>query len=307
MQKKAFEQGKWENNYQMGIEEIDRQHAKLFAMARKIVQLHQDDPFSLQSNTFVGVEGVKFLKNYTIQHFATEEAYMKKAGYSAYVEHKREHDKFRDEVIPSLERYLEESNYSQKAVNRLTGVVLTWLVNHVAREDMAIVGRAVSRPRKAVETAKLEETIRNVTVDLFSSVFHGIVPEVVNSSYSGEDFGRAVCYEKSYYSLETRQKMTFRMAAEEKMVFCLAGQLLADAVSRMEELTYFLVEEFCSVLIQNLDPILIRQSHECAQAESRFLTEEQFGEALEARMPEFSSLFETGIGKFALCIDRRAF
>lgn len=307
MQKKMAELRKWEDNYQTGIAEIDKQHAKLFAMTRKIMQLHKDNPSSFQSNQFVGVESVKFLKNYTVQHFSTEEAYMKKAGYSAYVEHKREHDKFRDEVIPSLERYLEQSHYSQKAVNRLTGVVLTWLVNHVAREDMAIVGRAISRPRKGAETARLEETIRNVTVDLFSSVFHGIVPEVVNSSYSGEDFGRAVCYEKSYYSLETRQKVIFRMAAEEKMVFCLAGQLLADAVSRMEELTYFLVEEFCSVLIQNLDPILIRQSHECAQAESRFLTEEQFREALEARMPKFSSLFETGIGKFALCVDRHTF
>lgn len=307
MQKKAFEQGKWENNYQTGIEEIDKQHAKLFAMTRKIIQLHRDDPSSFQSNQFVGVESVKFLKNYTIQHFAVEEGYMKKAGYSAYVEHKREHDKFRDEVIPSLERYLEQSNYSQKAVNRLTGVVLTWLVNHVAREDMAIVGRAVSRPRKGAETLKLEETIRNVTVDLFSSVFHGVMPEVINSSYNGEDFGKAVCYEKSYYSLETRQKVTFRMAAEEKLVFCVAGQLLADSVSKMEELTYFLVEEFSSVLIQNLDSVLIRQSHECAQAESRFLTREQFGAALEERMPEFSSLFETSIGKFALCIDRHTF
>lgn len=306
MQSRLLEAQAWEKYYKMGIESLDKQHVKLFTMARKIVQIHDDEMRAPSANSFIGAEGIKFLKSYVIEHFTAEEAYMKKMGCSAYAEHKLEHDKFRKLVV-KLEQRLEESNYSEESIQKLIGSVLAWLVNHIARVDMAIVGNAVPRPRKRAETESVGETIKDVMSNMFSVAFCGEKPMLINTDYRGEDFGKAVYYEQSYDSLETKQKVTILTAVEQRMVFYLGSSLLDSRVSEMSGLLYALIEEFGSLIMKNLDAVLIPEEHARNYVQNKFLTAEEFEERLKERRPEFSMLFETRVGHFAILINRRSF
>ena len=61
----------------------------------------------------------------------------------------------------------------------MIGSVLAWLVNHIARVDMAIVGNAVPRPRKRAETESVGETIKDVMSNMFSVAFCGEKPMLI--------------------------------------------------------------------------------------------------------------------------------
>lgn len=307
MQSRMLEARAWEKYYKTGIEALDKQHVKLFTIARKIIQIHDDEMRAPSANSYIGAEGIKFLKSYVIEHFTAEEAYMRKLGYSGYAEHKAEHDKFRDMVVVRLEQMLEESNYSEEAIRKLIGVVLAWLVNHIAREDMAIVGSGVPKPKKHAESESVGETIKDVMSNMFSSAFHGEKPILINTDYKGEDFGKAVYYEQSYDSLETKQKITILSVVEQRMIFYLGSSLLDSRVSEMSGLLYAMIEEFGDHVLKNLDPVLIPAEHARNYVQNKFLTAEEFGERLKERKPEFSMLFETRVGHFAVLINRRSF
>ena len=130
---------------------------------------------------------------------------------------------------------------------------------------------------------------------------------LINTDYRGEDFGKAVYYEQSYDSLETKQKVTILTAVEQRMVFYLGSSLLDSRVSEMSGLLYALIEEFGSLIMKNLDAVLIPEEHARNYVQNKFLTAEEFEERLKERKPEFSMLFETRVGHFAILINRRSF
>ena len=76
-------------------------------------------------------------------HFTEEEAYMRSIRYAGYAQHKRIHDAFRDKTLVSLRNDLERSGYSSLAIQRFIGILQRWLVEHIMRDDQAIVGKAV--------------------------------------------------------------------------------------------------------------------------------------------------------------------
>ena len=59
----------------------------------KLLRLSEDE----EKSEWVCREGVKYLKNHTLEHFEHEESYMRSIGYGDYDLHKRLHDNFRNE------------------------------------------------------------------------------------------------------------------------------------------------------------------------------------------------------------------
>lgn len=127
---------KWDNRYCIGEPHIDSQHQKLFQICERIMKIFQYDDEA--RNQRAVAEAVKYLKNYTIEHFANEEAYQRAIGYEGFAEHHQKHEEFTQTILKE-EKILEESGYASEDVAQFVKIVNDWLVDHIMRCDQAIV------------------------------------------------------------------------------------------------------------------------------------------------------------------------
>lgn len=183
----------WDDRYKMGVEAVDRAHAKLFRIVNKLFDLSQD----ASANQAAYKEGIKYLEAYSMTHFSEEEAYMRSIRYGGYAEHKRIHDNFRNKTLISLKKDLELSGYSSSAVERFVGIMGSWLTEHIMLEDQAIVGKVVRQKKRDLSTQ----------IDIISKTVHHAVKEVlqtetklVSTEYKGQNIGNGY-YCCQYYQM----------------------------------------------------------------------------------------------------------
>lgn len=183
----------WDDRYKMGVEAVDRAHAKLFRIVNKLFDLSQD----VSANQAAYKEGIKYLEAYSMTHFSEEEAYMRSIRYGGYAEHKRIHDNFRNKTLISLKKDLELSGYSSSAVERFVGIMGSWLTEHIMLEDQAIVGKAVRQKKRDLSTQ----------IEIISKTVHHAVKEVlqtetklVSTEYKGQNIGNGY-YCCQYYQM----------------------------------------------------------------------------------------------------------
>ncbi len=183
----------WDDRYKMGVEAVDRAHAKLFRIVNKLFDLSQD----VSANQAAYKEGIKYLEAYSMTHFSEEEAYMRSIRYGGYAEHKRIHDNFRNKTLISLKKDLELSGYSSSAVERFVGIMGNWLTEHIMLEDQAIVGKAVRQKKRDLSTQ----------IEIISKTVHHAVKEVlqtetklVSTEYKGQNIGNGY-YCCQYYHM----------------------------------------------------------------------------------------------------------
>ena len=136
-----MQQIQWQDRFNIGVEIIDQAHRRLFSIVQKMMDLYVEK----HEDKFACVEGIKYFKAYALKHFAEEEAYMRKIGYSGYSAHKKLHDKMKLETLPELERLLYESDFSTEMVQRFIGVCTGWLTGHIIIEDRAIIEEGTDR------------------------------------------------------------------------------------------------------------------------------------------------------------------
>ena len=183
----------WDDRYKMGVEAVDRAHAKLFRIVNKLFDLSQD----ASANQAAYKEGIKYLEAYSMTHFSEEEAYMRSNRYGGYAEHKRIHDNFRNKTLISLKKDLELSGYSSSVVERFVGIMGSWLTEHIMLEDQAIVGKVVRQKKRDLSTQ----------IDIISKTVHHAVKEVlqtetklVSTEYKGQNIGNGY-YCCQYYQM----------------------------------------------------------------------------------------------------------
>ena len=183
----------WDDRYKMGVEAVDRAHAKLFRIVNKLFDLSQD----ASANQAAYKEGIKYLEAYSMTHFSEEEAYMRSIRYGGYAEHKRIHDNFRNKTLISLKKDLELSGYSSSAVERFVGIMGNWLTEHIMLEDQASVGKAVRQKKRDLSTQ----------IEIISKTVHHAVKEVlqtetklVSTEYKGQNIGNGY-YCCQYYHM----------------------------------------------------------------------------------------------------------
>lgn len=108
----------WSDRYKVGVERIDHAHQELFTIVNRLVKLLQDGGH----DKWACEQTIKYLKQYTVQHFADEESYMVSIDYPRLPEQRAEHSKMRDAVLPKLEHHLVEKDYSHDAVEKFVKV-----------------------------------------------------------------------------------------------------------------------------------------------------------------------------------------
>ena len=118
----------WTPDLATGVPAIDEQHKAIFQWLAEL------NGAASEERTLFGVYALTRLKHYTRDHFAAEEALMKAAAYPALAKHAAEHAAFRSRLAELHLRSIGE-DISADTVQFLTD----WLVNHIARTDMAYV------------------------------------------------------------------------------------------------------------------------------------------------------------------------
>ncbi len=127
---------------------------------------------------------------------------MRSIKYKDYENHKCLHDEMADEIIPAIEKELEETSYSEEVINHFLGICLWWLTGHIMIEDHAITGKpgeknlrninmgigdgpviagskATKEERKTIIDA-LEETL-----SLFMEKVFNLEVKIANKDYAG--------------------------------------------------------------------------------------------------------------------------
>lgn len=125
----------WDDRYRIGVPHIDSQHQKLFQICKRIEKIFQYEDETRNQRTIA--ESVKYLKNYTIEHFADEEEYQRSIGFEDFEEHHQKHVGFTQTILEQ-EKILEENAYAEEKVEQFVQFVYNWLVEHIMGSDQMI-------------------------------------------------------------------------------------------------------------------------------------------------------------------------
>ena len=119
----------WTSDLDTGIETIDDQHKQI---VEYINALHDAQQQHDKSNTGIIIGQ---LVDYTVQHFADEEAMLEGAGYPLIEQHKAIHRRFVDKVSQMQARH--EMGVDTTA--ELLKMLEVWLFSHILHHDHGYV------------------------------------------------------------------------------------------------------------------------------------------------------------------------
>lgn len=289
----------WNDRFNLGVDCIDKAHRRLFSIVGKLLNLNEDT----EKQQHACREGIKYFKNYTIKHFAEEEAYMESIQYDQYTMHKRLHDNMRDKTIPALEQELEEQEYSTEAIQHFLGICIGWLNGHIMIEDFAITGRTsnkwVHQPIDD-EMNSLEKAVIQVMHDLFR-----VEAQTVSTHYGGEDFssGNALCYRLNYKA-RTGGRLQVFLVYEEQMILRTLGAILGKQIKKLDKTVIYAMKILSQKFVDCIaSHFILTEGYDFDRND--MLTFEQFTRTFDKEYPPYSLLFNTsGKGYFAFCIKK---
>lgn len=285
----------WQDEYNIGVEEIDKEHRRLFKIINKLFAAGEEgDNYQRTCQ-----EGIKFFRGHALKHFADEELYMATMGYEGLERHKKIHKGFRENTLPALEQELEDSGYSQEAMDHFIGVCTGWLIGHTLTEDQAITGRHQSKWSGLLPESEQESLVKVITQLVFD-LFH-LESQVVSDTYSGEKFGRGVYYRLIYASKDGSASQEVLMVFEEKLLVNTVGKILGIQSSRMDSMLVhaarYTARQFVAKVME-----FISHDKPMELREENLLSFEQFQRIFDMEHPQVSLLFNTGgAGYFAYC------
>lgn len=294
MEQNVFE---WKSEYKIGVENIDKAHQQIFSIVSRIISNLMDENF--EKNKLTCIEAIKYLKNYTIKHFAEEEAYQLAIGYPGYRRHKQIHDNMRDVVVPSLKRELESSGYSRTAMEHFIGICAGWLVAHILIDDQAITGKESSRWTYTADSEsvdKLEQVVKALTGNVFQ-----IKSTLVSKHYDGFELGEAYYFE-IVYSDEKGKTHTASVGTEKKLMLKVLGDLMCiDADDLDREIMIPMIMELNQVFTDNVAKAFFSET--VTRIDSKFLQRKEFYSKYEKHYPDYSLLWRTEYGYLAFCLS----
>ncbi len=307
----------WNERFNIGVDSVDKAHRKLFSIVRRLVELSKNEGMG----KWACAEGIKYFKNYTIKHFADEEAYMRAIGYKGYVMHKALHDDMRDKTLPALEKDLEESGYSQESIHHFLGICLGWLSAHIIIEDRAITGKISNKwneEQLGKDTKTLESAITYTMQEMFK-----LHLSIVSEHYSGDTFGKCIVHRLTYQpqhssdsheadisgnisdSLQNAAKqIQVFLVYEECLILRVVNAILGTQLPKIDKLVITTADELSRQLL-NHTRIYLHAPVQYRLVNNHLMTLEQLQREFFTEYPYYSLLFDTGSGYFALCIKIR--
>ncbi|GAE87955.1 bacteriohemerythrin [Acetivibrio straminisolvens] len=120
--------------YFTGIDFIDKEHARLFAIADEAYQLLKNEFIPDKYDHIMSL--IKELEEYTRYHFKHEEEYMQSIGYKRLLSQKVAHDDFIQKINEYTPDVVDENQ--KDTLLELLNFLATWLVEHIYRQDKLI-------------------------------------------------------------------------------------------------------------------------------------------------------------------------
>lgn len=284
----------WLDRYNIGVKFIDEEHKKLFSILNKLFTYRKEE----EKGRWVCQEGIKYFKEHAMKHFTEEETYMASIGYMGFEVHRRLHDNFRKKTIPALEKELEQSAYSDEAINHFLGVCAGWLIGHTLTEDRAIKGKVISKWGELLpedEQAVMKQTIIQLLHDMFL-----LDAKVVSECYGGERFGDGIYYRLVYGNKQGENWEIF-LIFEQKLIVRTLGDMMdsdTDTVNTMlMNIARYISQQFVNRVEEQ-----VASTDMYEMKEENLLTYSQFSRIFERHNPQFSVLFDTGAGYFSYCV-----
>jgi hemerythrin-like metal-binding protein len=117
----------WKDSMSVGIDEIDKQHMHLISLIDDLYNAMAKGKGQQELATMFNE-----LFDYAKTHFFSEEKYMFVHKYPGYEDHKKEHEKFIEEV-KSYKKLFDEGD--QKAAIKVANFLKDWLTNHIMKTD----------------------------------------------------------------------------------------------------------------------------------------------------------------------------
>lgn len=122
----------WKEDLSVGVNLIDSEHKELI----KAVNALFDACMQGKGRAKIA-ETVKFVEDYTVKHFADEEAIQKKYNYPGYPMHQKLHQAFVNDLLTYRKR-LEAEGPTVNLVATFNTFVSSWLIKHISIEDKKI-------------------------------------------------------------------------------------------------------------------------------------------------------------------------
>jgi hemerythrin-like metal-binding protein len=123
---------KWDAKYSVGHGTIDSQHQTLFDRVNALY-----DAMMAGKGRDEMARTLAFLREYTVEHFQTEENLMQKSDYPGYASHKAIHDDLAAQVLDLEAKHTQGSKVlGMEVMNFLKD----WLVHHISEEDKRLAG-----------------------------------------------------------------------------------------------------------------------------------------------------------------------
>lgn len=124
----------WSPLFETGVREIDDQHRRLVALINQLSDMPPEAQEGLNHALETAID-------YTLYHFAFEEAHMEAAGYHMLGAHKHIHDQFAEELHGIRQRFIERSLTAEN----LKELLVKWLFDHIRSADTAAMRIPPSR------------------------------------------------------------------------------------------------------------------------------------------------------------------
>lgn len=285
----------WRQEYNIGVEIIDKEHQRLFKVINKLFALNKEDA----NGRFACQEGVKYFKGHAMEHFADEETYMESIGYEGLEQHRHIHNNFRENTLPALEKELEETGYDPDAVDHFLGVCAGWLIGHTLSEDLSITGKSIRKWESLLpgeELAAMKKAITELVFDMFR-----LESQVISDSYNGERFGKGVYYYLVYGREQDKKRQQVFMVFEEKLLINTVGKAMGLQSNKLDSLLIHAARYTAKQFVGRVMECFPSMEDYKLIAE-KLLSYEQFQKVIEREKLQVSLLFNTGEGYFAYCM-----
>ncbi len=286
----------WSDNYNIGVDIIDKEHQRLFRIINKLLAFGEEE----KKGQWACLEGIKYFKEHALKHFEDEEKYMESIAYRELETHRYIHREFRDHTLPALEQELKITNYSPAAMNHFLGVCIGWLIGHTSIEDRAIVGQTKNRWENRLSD-KENTAIAKTIIQLLYNMFH-LESQVISETYGGEKFGKGIYYRVVYSMGEAEEeKWEIFMAFEEQLLVNTVGKIMGIKSNKLDTMllnaTRYTAQQFVRRVMKYFPSTEL-----CEIEEENLLSYEKFKETFEKEKTQVSLLFNTGEGYFSYSI-----
>jgi hemerythrin len=118
----------WTEELATGIDSIDNQHKSIFEEGEKIIQFDEETSKKSVENSF------KYLINYVIEHFSSEENVMIRYCYDNFEDHRNKHT----HLIVNLHKLYKDfrnNGLDEKLLDDFKLLIIKWLINHIDQDD----------------------------------------------------------------------------------------------------------------------------------------------------------------------------